>query len=43
MRLYFYKIFYNDYTINVFLDKKLFSKFGLKEFNDYKNLIKKEN
>ena len=40
MRLYFYKILYNDYTINVFLDKKLFTKFGLKEFNDYKNLIK---
>ena len=40
MHLYFYKILYNDYTINVFLDKKLFTKFGLKEFNDCKNLIK---
>ena len=40
MRLYFYKILYNDFTINVFLDKKLINKFGLKEFNDYKNLIK---
>jgi hypothetical protein len=40
MRLYFYKILYNDYTIDVFLDKKLINKFGLREFNDYKNLIK---
>ena len=40
IRLYFYKILYNDYTIDVFIDKKSIDKFGLKGFNDYKNLIK---
>jgi len=40
IRIYIYKILYNKYNIDVFINKESINKYKLEEFKDFKTLIK---
>ena len=41
-RIYIYKILYNNYNINVFINENSIEKYKLKEYQDFDKLIKKD-
>ena len=42
IRIYIYKILYNNYDIDIFIDQKIIDKFRLKEYRDFDYYIKNE-
>ena len=42
IRIYIYKILYNNYNINVFINENSIEKYKLKEYQDFDTLIKKD-
>ena len=42
IRIYIYKILYNNYNINVFINENSIEKYKLKEYQDFDKLIKKD-
>jgi len=42
IRIYIYKILYNNYSINIFINEKSIDKYKLKDYKDFDSLIKKD-
>jgi len=42
IRIYIYKILYNNYNKNVYINKNSIEKYKLKEYQDFDKLIKKD-